>query len=107
MSTLTKLNFSSEKEAIQSIFEKIKSKTIEIDPSLGKTVLAEAARQIKSVENLESKVMRAEKQKHETSINQLKGLKEKLFPETHLLKKKSFIFLFIFLVNKLFFFKKT
>lgn len=83
------LNFSEEKLELQAIFEKVKSKTIEVDASLGKTVLAEAAKQIKSLENLESRVMRAEKQKHETSINQLRNLKEKLFPSNGLQERKD------------------
>ena len=83
------LNFGEEKKELQTIFQKIKDKTIEIDPTLGKTVLAEAAKQIKSLENLENRVMRAEKQKHETSINQLRSLKEKLFPSNGLQERKD------------------
>lgn len=83
------LNFSEEKFELQAIFERVKTKTIEVDASLGKTVLAEAAKQIKSLENLESRVMRAEKQKHETSINQLRKLKEKLFPSNGLQERKD------------------
>ena len=33
--------------------------------------------------------MRAEKQKHETSINQLRNLKEKLFPSNGLQERKD------------------
>ncbi len=83
------LNFSEEKLELQAIFERVKNKTIEIDASLGKTVLAEAAKQIKSLENLENRVMRAEKQKHEISINQLRKLKEKLFPSNGLQERKD------------------
>ena len=74
---------------LKAIFERVKNKTIEVDASLGKTVLAEATKQIKSLENLESRVMRAEKQKHETSINQLRNLKEKLFPSNGLQERKD------------------
>jgi len=83
------LNFATEKKELEAIFEKVKNKTIEVDASLGKTVLAESAKQIKSLENLESRVMRAEKQKHETSINQLRNLKEKLFPSNGLQERKD------------------
>ncbi len=83
------LNFSLEKKELEAIFERVKNKTIEVDASLGKTVLAESAKQIKSLENLESRVMRAEKQKHETSINQLRNLKEKLFPSNGLQERKD------------------
>lgn len=83
------LNFNEEKSELQAIFEKVKNKTVAIDASLGKSVLAEAAKQIKSLENLENRVMRAEKQKHETSINQLRNLKEKLFPANGLQERKD------------------
>ena len=77
------------KTKCQAIFQKVKDKTVEIDPTLGKSVLAEAAKQIKSLENLENRVMRAEKQKHETAINQLRNLKEKLFPSNGLQERKD------------------
>ena len=83
------LSFSSEKKELEAIFEKVKNKTIEVDASLGKTVLAESVKQIKSLENLESRVMRAEKQKHEVSINQIRNLKEKLFPANGLQERKD------------------
>ncbi|MFK7774956.1 MAG: bacillithiol biosynthesis cysteine-adding enzyme BshC [Saprospiraceae bacterium] len=83
------LNFSAEKKELEAIFEKVKTKTIEVDASLGKTVMAEAAKQIKSLENLESRVMRAEKQRHEISINQLRNLKDKLFPSNGLQERKD------------------
>ncbi len=83
------LNFSEEKKELESVFEKIKKRVEQVDPTLGKTVLAESAKQIKSLENLESRVMRAEKQKHETSLNQLRKLKEKLFPSNGLQERKD------------------
>ena len=83
------LNFTEEKKELESIFEKVKKRVEQVDKTLGKTVLAEAAKQIKSLENLESRVMRAEKQKHETSLNQLRSLKEKLFPANGLQERKD------------------
>ena len=75
-----KLNLSAEKEELKLIFDQVFASTVKIDPTLGKTVRAEQAKQIKSLEILEAKVMRAEKQKHETALNQIRALKEKLFP---------------------------
>jgi len=83
------LNFSEEKKELTALFEKVKKRVKLVDPTLGKTVAAEAAKQIKSLENLESRVMRAEKQKHEISINQLRSLKEKLFPTNGLQERKD------------------
>lgn len=43
-------------------------------------MLAEGVKQEKVIEQLEGRLVRAEKQKHETAINQIRSLKEKLFP---------------------------
>jgi uncharacterized protein YllA (UPF0747 family) len=47
---------------------------------LVKTVWAEHSRAEKSIEMLEARLVKAEKLKHETAIQQLQNLKEKLFP---------------------------
>jgi len=64
-----------EKEFFQ-LAEKIKKE----DPNLETNVLAEAKAMQKYLENLEAKLIKSKKQKHEQEINQLKNLKEKLFP---------------------------
>jgi uncharacterized protein YllA (UPF0747 family) len=51
---------------------------------LKKWVLAEGARQIKALDHVEKRLMRAEKQQHETSINRLEKIKEKFFPNNGL-----------------------
>ena len=65
---------------LQKIFQNVREKAEEIEPTLVKTVLAEEAKQLKSLEILEGKLLRAEKQRHETAINQIRSLKERLFP---------------------------
>lgn len=74
------LQLTAEKKQIAQLFEQIKEKTVQVDPTLGKTVLAEQAKQIKSLEQLEGRLMKAAKQKHEVILNQIRNLKEKLFP---------------------------
>lgn len=78
--TNTVLSLAEEKASLNKVFQAIKEKSDQIDPTLSKAVLAEGAKQMKSLEQLEGRLMRAEKQKHETSINQIRSLKEKLFP---------------------------
>ena len=58
----------------------MRQKALSVDPTLEKAVLAEAVKQEKVLEQLEGRLVRAEKQKHETGINQIRSLKEKLFP---------------------------
>ena len=51
--------------------------------------MAESVKQIKVLEQLESRLMRAEKQKHETSVNQIRALREKLFPGNGLQERQD------------------
>ncbi len=74
------LSLSQEIAGLNALFERVRSKAFSIDPTLEKTILAEAAKQVKVLEQLESRLLRAEKQKHDTAIGQIRNLKEKLFP---------------------------
>jgi uncharacterized protein YllA (UPF0747 family) len=71
-----------EEELVQfeKVFTSIANKAEEIDPNLKKAVLAEHARQAKAIENLEGRIRRTEKQRFDVTINQIRGLKDKLFP---------------------------
>ncbi len=69
-----------EAKELKVVFEKIAERTNKVDPTLVKTVWAEHSKAEKSIELLEAKLVKAEKQKHETAIQQLHNLKEKLFP---------------------------
>jgi len=59
-------------------------KAEKIDPTLVPKVKAEGASQLNSLEKLEGRLMKAEKQKHEIAVNQIRTLKEKLFPNNGL-----------------------
>ncbi|WP_116124421.1 bacillithiol biosynthesis cysteine-adding enzyme BshC [Lewinella sp. IMCC34183] len=75
------LSLADELEQLEALFQGIAKKAEEIDPTLAKAVLGEHARQAKSVENLEGRLRRTEKQRFETSMNQIRGLRDKLFPD--------------------------
>jgi bacillithiol biosynthesis cysteine-adding enzyme BshC len=83
-STDSELSISEEKAHLKSLFDSIANKAKAVDPTLAKAILAEYTRQAKAVDNLEGRLLRAEKQKHETAINQIRKLKEKLFPNNGL-----------------------
>lgn len=76
----TPLSMTAEKAALSDVLDAIRAKVLAVDASLEKVVLAEKTKQLQSIEALESRVLKAEKQKHETSLNQLKALQQKLFP---------------------------
>ena len=45
---------------------------------------AESVKAVSGFEHWENRLLRAEKQKHETAINQIRNLKDRLFPENGL-----------------------
>lgn len=78
------LSLLTEKKMLESVFENIADIAQKVDPTLVKSVMAEASNQLKVIDQLESRLVRAEKQKHETALNQLRSIREKLFPNNGL-----------------------
>lgn len=74
------LSLSREMEVLRELFHSIHDKAVRIDPTLEKVVGAEESKQLKVFEHLEQRLLRAEKQKYDTEVQQLRNLKEKLFP---------------------------
>lgn len=74
------LSLGEEKAALESLFGAVAQKAGEVDATLVKTVLAEQAKQVKALEQIEARLVKAEKQKHEVALGQLRALKDKLFP---------------------------
>ena len=65
---------------LRLIFDRIAAKASAIDPTLEKAVRADEVKSVGGLEQWEGRLVRAEKQKHEVTLNQMRGLKEKLFP---------------------------
>ena len=78
------LNLQAEKEALNELFDRVAGKAGKVDQTLVGAVEAERVKQIKSLEQLEGRLVRAEKQKHENAINQIRSIRDKLFPENGL-----------------------
>ncbi|MCH8318663.1 MAG: bacillithiol biosynthesis cysteine-adding enzyme BshC [Bacteroidetes bacterium] len=78
------LTIKEEKDQLNNIFQRILAKALKIDSSLEQAVKGEYARQRKTLEKLEAKLLKAEKGKHIAAINQIKIIKEKLFPQGQL-----------------------
>jgi bacillithiol biosynthesis cysteine-adding enzyme BshC len=74
------LTLESEQQAIIAIFEQIKVNSYKIDKGLSLSAEAAKVRTLRLVTNLEKKLMRAEKRKHTTALQQIENLKQKLFP---------------------------
>ncbi|MEZ4940725.1 MAG: bacillithiol biosynthesis cysteine-adding enzyme BshC [Saprospiraceae bacterium] len=67
-------------ELLRQIFDTLARKAQAIDPTLEKAVRADEVKTTGHLQQWESRLVRAEKQKHEVALNQLRNLKEKLFP---------------------------
>lgn len=74
------VSLAAEIEALKKVFEQLASKASAIDATLEKAVLAESIKAVAGMEQWQSRLVRAEKQKHETVLQQIRALKEKLFP---------------------------
>ncbi|MEM1324763.1 MAG: bacillithiol biosynthesis cysteine-adding enzyme BshC [Bacteroidota bacterium] len=74
------LSLNHEKLKTQQIFEGIVEKALAIDKGLKKTVLSEQAKMLNAIGVLEGKLLRAEKNRHDVALNQIRSLKERLFP---------------------------
>lgn len=78
--TTHRLNLRDEWMELNAIFGKIKLRTHKIDPSLGPSTDAVKARLKKAINNLEKKLLKADKRNHEDALIQIERVKEKLFP---------------------------
>jgi bacillithiol biosynthesis cysteine-adding enzyme BshC len=74
------LDLNNEKGAFRNIFATILEKAVVVDKTMDGAVKAEQTRQLQLLEHLEKKIRKAEEKKHESEINQLLNIQEKLFP---------------------------
>ena len=78
------LEINQEKGQISKAFDAITEKGKKIDPTLAKAFGAEKAKLLKTLGQLEGRLIRAEKQKHEVGLNQIRSIKDKLYPNNGL-----------------------
>jgi bacillithiol biosynthesis cysteine-adding enzyme BshC len=69
-----------ERSAIQQAFKTIAEKARTIDPTLEGFVGSEEAKTMKSMQNIEKRLKRAEEENEQTAMQQIEGLYDKLFP---------------------------
>lgn len=78
--TKHRLNLKDEWMEFNAIFAKIKLRAHKIDPTLGPSTDAVKARLKKAINNLERKLLKADKHNHEDALIQIDRIKDKLFP---------------------------
>lgn len=74
------LSLYDEKTELEKLFEKVMKKALSVDKNLEKSVEAEKQKNINSLENIEAKLVRAEKKNQEQQVAQIERMKDKLFP---------------------------
>ncbi|MBK8505265.1 MAG: bacillithiol biosynthesis cysteine-adding enzyme BshC [Saprospiraceae bacterium] len=78
-----------EKGKLELLWSIIENKAAAIDPTLKGAAAAEGKNQIKSLEKIEDRLRRAEKQKHEVALGQIRNIREKLYPGGGLQERTS------------------
>lgn len=74
------LTIQTEWQQISAVFEQLKANAKRIDPSLAPSAEAVQARLKKAMDNLEKKLIKAEKRNYQTRLEQIDQIKEELFP---------------------------
>ncbi|GAA4368003.1 bacillithiol biosynthesis cysteine-adding enzyme BshC [Hymenobacter saemangeumensis] len=70
-----------QQQALAATFREVQELAQRLDPTLVKTVAAEAQKAAASLAGLEKRLSKAAETKHETAYSQLGALKDKLFPD--------------------------
>jgi len=75
-----KISFNEEKEKLEKLYNAVSGKVSLVDQSLVSATKSELQKNLKSLDELEKKLLRAFKQKNETAVSQLTRLREKFIP---------------------------
>ena len=75
------LSLAAEKTAIERTFDTVLEKATKINANLERPVNGEMTKILNALNKLEAKLISAEKKKYDTSVKQIRGLKDKLFPK--------------------------
>ncbi|HEX9979308.1 MAG TPA: bacillithiol biosynthesis cysteine-adding enzyme BshC [Flavobacterium sp.] len=78
------LDFTEQKEFLKKQFEKLYEMASETDKSFSGAVKAQEKKQLKGLEMLEKRLLKAEKRKHAEELERLSALHEELFPNNSL-----------------------
>jgi bacillithiol biosynthesis cysteine-adding enzyme BshC len=78
------LTLQDEWKELQSVFEKIRLRAYKVDNTLAPSAEAVQARLKKAIDNLEKKLVKAEKRNYQTRLEQIDQVKAELFPKDSL-----------------------
>ncbi len=91
----TSLSLQKQREISNELFAEIAKIAETIDPTLSSSILATSSKQIKLIDQFESRLKRAVKAKSETKVNKIRKIKNRLFPNNGLQERSDNIFQYI------------
>ena len=83
------IDFSEQKEVLKNQFEALYVIANQTDKSFSGAVKAQESKQIKGLENLEKRLLRAEKQIHKDRLQRVLALQNEIFPNQSLQERKA------------------
>ena len=83
------LNLQQEWNELQAVFENIRQRSIKIDATLAPSAKAVEARLKHALDNLEKKLIKAEKRNYQTRLEQIDQVKAELFPKDSLQERNE------------------
>ncbi len=83
------LNLAAEKQKLEELFASVSAKAEAADVTLKQSAATEKQKALTALENLEAKMLKAEKRKQETSVNQIRAVHATLYPEGTLQERRE------------------
>ena len=83
------IQLTNEKQQLEAIFNSVALKAEAADVTLKQNAASEKQKALASLENMEGKMLKAEKRKQETAINQIRAAHSTLFPEGQLQERSE------------------
>ncbi|MCW4468462.1 bacillithiol biosynthesis cysteine-adding enzyme BshC [Flavobacterium sp. MFBS3-15] len=83
------LDFTEQKEFLKAQFEKLSAMAEKTDVSFTGAVKAQELKQLKGLENLEKRLLKAEKRKHADELGRITSIQNELFPNNSLQERKA------------------
>jgi bacillithiol biosynthesis cysteine-adding enzyme BshC len=83
------LDFTAQKEHLKKQFAALHEMALQTDNSFGKAVKAQEVKQLKGLENLEKRLLKAEKRQHADVLERIIQLQNELFPNQSLQERRS------------------
>lgn len=84
-----KLDFSAQKEFLKEQFENLNAMAAKTDASFTGAVKAQQIKQLKGLENLEKRLLKAEKRSHAEQLERITQIQNELFPNQSLQERKA------------------